>query len=154
MALTPTGNELPQAMATSSLFGMRPVAEKPSACTDIREWFTPLPSVSDGRRIATAGDDETVKVWDTETGQELLTLPGVGSFVDSALTVIVLPQRVYFVNKNPAFGVTGVPDSTIVKVLDATPFPKRKTRGQRPSKVSHFASWDLRVTYVSYPTTP
>ena len=30
----------------------------------------------DGRRIASAGDDETVKVWDAATGQEILTLKG------------------------------------------------------------------------------
>jgi hypothetical protein len=30
----------------------------------------------DGRRIATAGADRTVKVWDAATGQELLTLRG------------------------------------------------------------------------------
>jgi WD40 repeat protein len=31
---------------------------------------------SDGRRIASASDDETVKVWDAGTGQETLTLKG------------------------------------------------------------------------------
>jgi tRNA A-37 threonylcarbamoyl transferase component Bud32/putative hemolysin len=30
----------------------------------------------DGRRLATASDDHTVKVWDAQTGQELLTLQG------------------------------------------------------------------------------
>lgn len=30
----------------------------------------------DGRRIASAGDDQTVKVWDTGTGQRTLTLKG------------------------------------------------------------------------------
>ena len=36
----------------------------------------------DGRRLATAGFDHTVTLWDTETGEEALTLPtrrmGVG----------------------------------------------------------------------------
>jgi WD40 repeat protein len=30
----------------------------------------------DGKRLATAGDDRTVKVWDAASGQEVLTLRG------------------------------------------------------------------------------
>ena len=30
----------------------------------------------DGKRLASASDDETVKVWDAATGQEILTLKG------------------------------------------------------------------------------
>ena len=30
----------------------------------------------DGQRLASASDDETVKVWDAATGQEILTLKG------------------------------------------------------------------------------
>ena len=30
----------------------------------------------DGKRIASASDDQTVKVWDAATGQETLTLKG------------------------------------------------------------------------------
>jgi len=35
----------------------------------------------DGRRIATASFDQTVKVWDTVSGQETLTLKGHTFFV-------------------------------------------------------------------------
>jgi WD40 repeat protein len=33
----------------------------------------------DGRRLATASSDQTVKLWDTQTGESVLTIPyGVG----------------------------------------------------------------------------
>jgi WD40 repeat protein len=35
----------------------------------------------DGKRLATAGEDHTVKLWDLETGQEVLTLRGHGARV-------------------------------------------------------------------------
>ena len=38
----------------------------------------------DGNRLASAGGDGTVKVWDTATGQEILTLKGHTSFLTSA----------------------------------------------------------------------
>ncbi|HEX5270039.1 MAG TPA: hypothetical protein VFW33_06120, partial [Gemmataceae bacterium] len=37
----------------------------------------------DGRRLATASQDETVKLWDTATGQEALTLKGHTGMVTS-----------------------------------------------------------------------
>ena len=39
---------------------------------------------ADGQRIVTASEDKTAKVWDTETGQELMTLKGHGGHVYSA----------------------------------------------------------------------
>ena len=38
---------------------------------------------ADGKRIATGSEDNTVKVWDAERGQELLTLTGHTSVVFS-----------------------------------------------------------------------
>ena len=37
----------------------------------------------DGKRIASASDDKTVKLWDAQTGQEILTLKGHSSWVGS-----------------------------------------------------------------------
>jgi WD40 repeat protein len=40
---------------------------------------------ADGRRLVSTGDDaEAVKLWDVDTQQELLTLPGHGTFFDGA----------------------------------------------------------------------
>ena len=43
----------------------------------------------DGRRIASASDDQTVKVWDAATGQELLTLSG---HTDGVISVAYSPD--------------------------------------------------------------
>ena len=42
---------------------------------------------SDGKRLAAGGDElEAVKVWDVESHQELLTLPGKGMHVETAFS--------------------------------------------------------------------
>ena len=41
------------------------------------------PLSPDGRRLASASNDQTVKLWDASTGQELLTLKGHTDRVDS-----------------------------------------------------------------------
>jgi WD40 repeat protein len=53
----------------------------------------------DGRRLVSASADNTVKVWDTATGQELLTLRGQGGLVWS---VAISPdgQRIASANQD------------------------------------------------------
>jgi WD40 repeat protein len=61
----------------------------------------------DGKRIASGGGGQTARIWDTETGQELLTLKGHSSSVD-AVAFSPDGHRI----------VTGSADSTI-RVWDA-----------------------------------
>ena len=79
----------------------------------------------DGKRIVTGSDDATAKVWDAETGQELLTLKG---HTGSVISVAFSPDGKRI--------VTGSDDKT-VKVWDAatgqeTPHPQgAHSRGQQ-----------------------
>jgi WD40 repeat protein len=46
-------------------------------------WLTSVACRPDGKRLATASADRTVKVWDATTGQELLTFKGHQGWVDT-----------------------------------------------------------------------
>jgi WD40 repeat protein len=35
----------------------------------------------DGKRLASVSEDDTLRLWDVETGQEMLTIKGAGSSV-------------------------------------------------------------------------
>ena len=48
--------------------------------------LTVLTFSDDGQRLATAGQDDTVKVWDVATGQEVLSRPAPRSVVDIGFT--------------------------------------------------------------------
>jgi WD40 repeat protein len=61
----------------------------------------------DGRRLASAGWEQAVKVWEPEEGQEVLTLRGHGG----AVTGVAF-------GKDDAFLATGSADTT-VKLWDA-----------------------------------
>ena len=70
----------------------------------------------DGRRIATASHDRTVKVWDTATGREVFTLRGHTAGV---LSVAFSPEGHRI--------VSGSIDNT-ARVWDATPLPAEVLR--------------------------
>ena len=63
----------------------------------------------DGKRIVSGGTDKTLKVWDAETGQEMLTLTGHS---DSVISVVFSP--------NGRRIISGSHDKT-VKIWDARP---------------------------------
>jgi len=67
----------------------------------------------DGKRLASASWDKTVKVWDAQTGQELLTCKGHAGIVGS---VAFSPDGKRL--------VSGADDGT-VKIWDATPVPEK-----------------------------
>jgi WD40 repeat protein len=79
------------------------------------------PFSPDGKRLASASYDETVKVWDAQTGQELLTLKGHSGNVKS-------------VAFSPDGSVAFSPDGHrlasawhggTLKIWDATPLPEK-----------------------------
>jgi WD40 repeat protein len=68
----------------------------------------------DGRRLVTGGADNTVKLWDAKTGQEIFT---VGQHVGVMIrSVAFSPDGHKIVSINP----------TSIKVWDATPLRKRE----------------------------
>jgi WD40 repeat protein len=67
----------------------------------------------DGKRLATASTDKTVKVWYAETGQELLTVEGHSEY----------PNGVAFSADGHRLA-GGSADGT-VKIWDATPLPEK-----------------------------
>jgi WD40 repeat protein len=68
----------------------------------------------DGKRLVSASDDKTVKVWDAQTGQEALTLKGHSG-------------AVFSVSFSPdGKRLASASDDKTVKVWDATPLPEAR----------------------------
>ena len=72
----------------------------------------------DGRRIATTGNDRTVKLWDTATGREVFTLRGHTAGVDA---LAFSPDGSRIVS-------CGIEHTA--RVWDATPLPAEVLRAQ------------------------
>ena len=70
----------------------------------------------DGKRIATASQDQSIKVWDAEDGRELLTIRGHTHVV---ICVAFSPDGHLL--------ASGSIDTT-ARIWDATPFPPRGSR--------------------------
>jgi WD40 repeat protein/tRNA A-37 threonylcarbamoyl transferase component Bud32 len=68
----------------------------------------------DGRRLASAGSDAKVKIWDTESGMELLTLAGHAGWI---LTVSFSPDGRRILSGG------GFPGDHTIRIWDAGPLP-------------------------------
>jgi hypothetical protein len=94
-------------------------------------WIFSLNFSLDGRRIATASDDQTIKIWDTEDGREMLTLRGHTHAV-GCLAFSPDGHRL----------ASGSVDTT-VRVWDATPFPPEVLREQEARRLVPLANRDV-----------
>jgi hypothetical protein len=86
----------------------------------------------DSRRIAAGGTDGTIKVWDTESGQQLLTLQGHFENINGVLF-----------SSDGSRIVSASVDKTI-RIWDATPV-ESQTQGERAALAD--ARWDVWQRY-------
>jgi WD40 repeat protein len=93
------------------------------------DWVLGVAFSPDSRRLATAGfDDHTAKIWDTVTGQELLTLTAVGGDVRRG------PRNVVFSPDGQRLATAEDLDRT-AEVWDARPLPEHLARRAHPGPV-------------------
>jgi WD40 repeat protein/tRNA A-37 threonylcarbamoyl transferase component Bud32 len=81
----------------------------------------------DGRRLASAGQDQTIKLWEASTGREILTLSGVGGPVD-ALVFSKDGTRLFSIDSD---GTVRTWDATPLRTVRAAPEPDAPARMRR-----------------------
>jgi WD40 repeat protein len=85
----------------------------------------------DGRRLLTCGTDHTARMWDAETGQQLLLLPH-GSQVYSA-EFDRTGSRVVTTSRDPVVRIWNTGDGALLLSIN----PERPTRAQQPLAFRH-----------------